>query len=325
MPSVACRRWSALVGIWLALVAATDARLSHGRFENVVLYRPTGAVRQVVLFLSGDDGWNADADRMAKALTAEGALVVGLATPPLLQSFSSEGGECVYPDGDLENLSHWIQGYAHLPTYFAPLLVGYGSGAGLAYAALAQAPAGTFGGGLSIAFCPHLAMDVPPCDDHAAPHAARPARRSRGHGIDLAGEEIGILAVHGGLGDGLNFGFDAVQFHAHEFGILARPVVVLEALLLHGDGILQGAQDALVPAGLRGALLGGVEPRLDIANVGALEEPRHGLLRNEEPEKYPEQTVERRGVTTHVADQPVQRRSPGLPAGQGKAHKRASS
>ncbi len=186
MHAVACRRWLALVGIWLSLVAATDARLSHGRFENVVLYRPTGAVRQVVLFLSGDDGWNADADRMAKALTAEGALVVGLGTPPLLQSFSTEGGECVYPDGDLENLSHWIQGYAHLPTYFAPLLVGYASGAGLAYAALAQAPAGTFGGVLSIAFCPHLAMDLPPCDDHAAPDAVRPARRSRGHGIDLA-------------------------------------------------------------------------------------------------------------------------------------------
>ena len=186
MYAVAGRRWLALVGIWLSLVAATDARLSHGRFENVVLYRPTGAVRQVVLFLSGDDGWNADADRMAKALTDEGALVVGLGTPPLLRSFSAEGGDCVYPDGDLENLSHWIQGYARLPTYFAPLLVGYGPGAGLAYAALAQAPAGTFAGVLSIGFCPHLAMDVPPCDDHAAPHAARPARRSRGHGIDLA-------------------------------------------------------------------------------------------------------------------------------------------
>jgi type IV secretory pathway VirJ component len=175
-------RWPALIAMWLVLVAASDTRLSHGRFENVTLHRPTGAVRQVVLLLSGDDGWNAETERMATALTIEGALVVGLDTPPLLRSFSAEGGECVYPDGDLENLSHWVQGYAHLPTYFAPLLVGYGSGAGLAYAALAQAPAATFGGLLSVGFCPHLAMDLPPCDGGAVP----PTRRGPGHGVELA-------------------------------------------------------------------------------------------------------------------------------------------
>jgi type IV secretory pathway VirJ component len=168
--------------LWLLLVAATDTRLSHGRFENVRLYRPTGTVRQVALVLSGDDGWTAEMERMAKALTAEGALVVGLDTPPLLRSFSAEGGDCVYPDGDLENLSHRVQGNAHLPTYFAPLLVGYGSGAGLAYAARAQAPAGTFAGLLSLAFCPHLAMDLPPCEDGAK----TPTAPARGHGVDLA-------------------------------------------------------------------------------------------------------------------------------------------
>lgn len=43
-------------------------------------------------------------------------------------------------DGDLENLSHALQGCARLPAYFPPLLVGEGSGASLAYAMPAQAP-----------------------------------------------------------------------------------------------------------------------------------------------------------------------------------------
>jgi type IV secretory pathway VirJ component len=60
-------------------------------------------------------------------------------------------------------------------------LVGYSSGAAFAYAALARAPAGTFGGALSLAFCPHLAMDLPPCGGDAA----KLAPPVRGRGIDL--------------------------------------------------------------------------------------------------------------------------------------------
>ena len=155
---------AACVALAVPCAAFAADSLSHGRFDHVVLYRPPAETRQVVLFLSGDHGWDAAHDRLARALAAEGALVAGIATPPLLRSFSSEGRACVYPDGDLENLSHWLQGYVRLPTYFRPLLIGYASGAGLAYAALAQAPAGTFGGVVALALCPHLAMDHPPCD-----------------------------------------------------------------------------------------------------------------------------------------------------------------
>ena len=44
-----------------------------------------------------------------------------------------------------------------------------------------------------------------------------------GHGIDLAGQEIRDPAGSPGLRDGLDFGFDPVQFHAHELGILRAP------------------------------------------------------------------------------------------------------
>ena len=128
--------------------ASADAQehVAHGRFADVALYRPAAEVKSFVLFLSGDGGWNQGVEDMARALAGEGALVAGVDVPKFLASFRGDGTSCVNPDGDLENLSHYLQGYAQLPTYFAPMLVGYSSGASLAYAMLAQAGSGTFAG-----------------------------------------------------------------------------------------------------------------------------------------------------------------------------------
>lgn len=67
-------------------------------------------------------------------------------------------GGCQYTDGDLENLSHFVQAYYKLPSYVPPVLIGYGEGAAFAYANLAQAPIGTFGGAVTLGFCPRLEL-----------------------------------------------------------------------------------------------------------------------------------------------------------------------
>jgi type IV secretory pathway VirJ component len=143
--------------------AAAFETLSHGNFKNVALYRPQGEAKSFVLFLSGDAGWTPALGAQAQALAANGALVAGLHTPRLLAALTKDGGDCLLPDGDLENLSHFLQGYARLPGYFPPLLVGQGLGGTLAYAMLAQAPADTFGGAISMDFCPTLAVKRPLC------------------------------------------------------------------------------------------------------------------------------------------------------------------
>ena len=122
--------------------------LSHGRFKDVTLYRPEGEVKHVVLFLSGDNGWESPVTGMARKLVERGAMVAGIDTPQLFEALEADGASCVYPDGDLENLSHYLQGYARLPTYHTPVLAGYSAGATMAYAMMAQAPDGTFAGAL---------------------------------------------------------------------------------------------------------------------------------------------------------------------------------
>ncbi len=73
-----------LFGGLLALAALPvhgEETLSHGRFASITLYRPAGPVNSVVLFLSGDGGWNLGVVDMAQALTNEGALVAGVDVP----------------------------------------------------------------------------------------------------------------------------------------------------------------------------------------------------------------------------------------------------
>jgi type IV secretory pathway VirJ component len=158
-----------------ALAAAPPQHLSHGRFKDLTVYVPAGNdasagdaasagnANSFVLFLSGDEGWNSAADTRAAQLAQQGAMVVGIDLPKFKAVLEADGDQCESPDGDLENLSHFVQAYFHSVTYLAPILVGTSSGGAMAYAVLAQAPKDTFAGALSLGFCPQLNLNKPLC------------------------------------------------------------------------------------------------------------------------------------------------------------------
>jgi type IV secretory pathway VirJ component len=192
-------RASTLVWLTAALLCtplAAQDRLAHGRFKEVAIYRPAGEVKQFVLFLSGDSGWSPEVADIARKLVERGAMVAGIDTPKLFAALEADGAACVFPDGDLENLSHYVQGYARLPTYHTPLLVGYSSGASMAYAMLAQAPSGTFAGALSLGFCADLDLAKPLCRGEGVHFT----RRADGKGVDLLPSKalpVNWVAFHG--------------------------------------------------------------------------------------------------------------------------------
>jgi type IV secretory pathway VirJ component len=150
---------------------AAAERLTHGRFENVSVYRPSGTPTSAVLLMSGGEGWNAEAAESAAALSRRGALVVGVDWPKLKTNLEADGADCVFPDGDLENLSHFVQAYYHVPTYLPPFLVGYRDSASFAYATLVQAPADTFAGALTLGFSPATSLRKPLCKGSGVEYA----------------------------------------------------------------------------------------------------------------------------------------------------------
>lgn len=156
----------------LICVPCAAETLSHGRFQDMTIYRPAGKIDHVVLFLSGEQGWNAPLAESAQLLASRGALVAGIDSRSLFAGLERDAADCVFPDGDLENLSRFLQAYYHLPAYEPAVLVGYAAGASMAYAIIAQAPAGTFAGAVSVEFCPELKVRKPLCEDGALRYAA---------------------------------------------------------------------------------------------------------------------------------------------------------
>ncbi len=150
-------------------------------FGRVMMYAPTRAPDQVVLFISGDGGWNLGVVSMAERLRDLGALVVGVDIRAFLKNLERASG-CAYPAGSLEELSRAVQLHRKLPTYKRPILVGYSSGATLVYAALVSAPPETFAGAISLGFCPDLETHASMCQMRGL----KAARKAKGVGFDLA-------------------------------------------------------------------------------------------------------------------------------------------
>jgi type IV secretory pathway VirJ component len=164
---------------------------NYGRFAGVSVYRSRGKPRNVVLFFS-ENGWNRSFETLVRHLTDRGVLVAGIDTRRYLDRLEEAAEKCVSPAADLENLSHYLQLKLELKNYIQPTLAGYSTGAALAYATLAESPAGLFKGALSIGFCPDLDLKKPLCQG-AGTAALRgvslaPAKRLPGKWITLQGE-----------------------------------------------------------------------------------------------------------------------------------------
>jgi type IV secretory pathway VirJ component len=150
MPSAVTRSWNERP-LTLPIVGASMA------------YVPRQATNRVVLFIGGDGGWNLGVIDMARRI-APRAIVIGISYPALRKAADAEGGHgCWYPAADLERISHAAQKQLRLPEYQPPVLIGYSSSATAVYAALAAAPAVTFAGAISLAFCPDLEVGRPVC------------------------------------------------------------------------------------------------------------------------------------------------------------------
>jgi type IV secretory pathway VirJ component len=142
---------------------AQEETLHFGRFGNTTLYRQSDHPSHVVIFVSGDGGWNLGVVDMAKKLSTLNALVVGIDIVHYLKLLENSSEKCSYPASDFEALSKYVQKKLNFPRYIQPVLIGYSSGAALVYAVLAQAPANTFQGAVSLGFCPDLPLTKPLC------------------------------------------------------------------------------------------------------------------------------------------------------------------
>ena len=181
-PEAASRRLPGRTGPLLALLAALVsvaacqsggpvAQRQEGRFGRVAIYDPTNGGTVGLVFLFSDrDGWSAALDSGARTLAGEGVAVVGVDLPQYLRGLAASDDGCHYLISEVEDLSKRVQRDLTFPGYRTPILAGVGAGGVLTYAALAQTPAATVAGAISVDPAPSLGTRVPLCP--GAPSAA---------------------------------------------------------------------------------------------------------------------------------------------------------
>lgn len=142
---------------------AVDEWLDVAGFGEVALYRPGVDARGLALFASGDGGWNKGVTDMAHEAAAAGYWVAGFSTPRYLAALDAGDGDCSDADGTLARLAASLVRHTGLPGETRAVIIGYSSGATVAYTALAADAGRRFGGGISLGFCPDLLIHKPFC------------------------------------------------------------------------------------------------------------------------------------------------------------------
>jgi type IV secretory pathway VirJ component len=149
-----------------ANAAPKEEKLTREPFGQLTLYNPEGH-GPLVLFVSGDGGWKLGVVDMARELVPTGAVVVGIDITHYIKTVVGQAATapdtCFNPAQDFADLAKSIATRLGRTDTQPPLLVGYSSGATLVYAALVQAPPHTFGGAVSLGFCPDLIVNMKIC------------------------------------------------------------------------------------------------------------------------------------------------------------------
>jgi len=146
-----------------ALPWAHATTVSGGRYGNVEVTEPSGPMRAFVVLFSTASGWHASDQQAADLLALNGALVVGVDTARYAATLAATKETCHQLVGDAESMSHQLEREQHSNLYFPPIAAGVGQGGVLAEHILAQAPANTIAGALSIAHEPKLDPRFNPC------------------------------------------------------------------------------------------------------------------------------------------------------------------
>jgi type IV secretory pathway VirJ component len=152
------------------------------------LVRPTVPAKGIVFLFSDIDGYTARDAQAARALSASGALVVGLDLRKTLAKAES-GEDCVYFVSDIEELSELIQRSVGSEAYLDPIVAGAGVGGSTVLALAAQSPLQTIGRFIAVDPMEALPLRHELCS--GAPHHKTPDGKGWIYGMqqgDLPGQ-----------------------------------------------------------------------------------------------------------------------------------------
>ncbi|MQX28799.1 virulence factor [Sinorhizobium meliloti] len=130
--------------------AEDAAKFDTGMIPAPHILFPKEAASGAVVLLSDAGGWTEREDAVARKLSGEKALVIGIDLKAYLAALGRDDGDCVYAVSDIESLSQQVQRAAGSGAYRPPIVAGVGAGGAMALAIAAQSPAATIGRTLAV-------------------------------------------------------------------------------------------------------------------------------------------------------------------------------
>jgi len=167
------RQWRMLGLIAVLLATATvraetaEETLDDTTFGKLIIRHIADEPKGVILFASGKGGWNAELTAAAKAVADLDYVVAGIDLNDYLTRLDQAEVACADPAADFDRLNRLMEQRYPIATHQPPILLGYGAGAALTYAALAQGPDDRFHAGVGVDFCPELPLRKPLCSGAA--------------------------------------------------------------------------------------------------------------------------------------------------------------
>ncbi len=151
--------------IFLFLLLSVPAfAVDAGRFQTLHVKQPTTQALGLVFVVSDITGWNQQAEDAALALQRDGWLTVGLDLQKYREGLQRSTDTCHDVGDELIALSQQLQREQQIPSYLTPLIIGFGQGGVLAYAAIKQALPASFTAGVAIGATDTLALPKSLCD-----------------------------------------------------------------------------------------------------------------------------------------------------------------
>ena len=142
-----------------SLSASSGDSLTLAPFGKVHIYKKTGVPKNVIILISGDEGWKTGVVGFAESFSEMENLVIGVDILRYFKNLKQRTGDCYKVTADFVELATFVEKKYKLSDYTPPVLMGYSSGATLVYGVMAQSRPGTFKGGISLGFCPDI--DLP--------------------------------------------------------------------------------------------------------------------------------------------------------------------
>jgi len=144
--------------------AVTRDSINIPSFGKVYIYNRTTTPRNVVIMISGNEGWRQRMTDFSITFSDLNSLVLGVDLQEYYKRLKQRTDVCLNVSADFVQLATDLEKKFDFPDYLPPLLMGYSNGAALVYGILAQARPGTFMGGISLGFCPEIDLPKRLCE-----------------------------------------------------------------------------------------------------------------------------------------------------------------